>query len=109
MATHARGTPFIPLIIIIDDLAGYSDAPCNAGAYAWGIFTANREATETKALPEAVCPVEVLRDLFEMQLWPSAGRGDGSIDTVEQVQLRPTPFGELQSNLSNNRVRLLQL
>jgi hypothetical protein len=95
MRTHARGTPHIPLAVVIDDLAGYSVCPCNVAASAWGIFSANSQAEETAALPEAACPVQVLRDLFEGQLWPSAGRGDGTVGAVEQLQLRPTPYGEL--------------
>ena len=47
----------MPLIVVIDELAGYSVIPCNEGASAWGIFTANSQAAEEqrrkKASPSA--------------------------------------------------------
>ena len=94
IATHDRGTPFIPVLVRIDEAAGYSRIPCNYGASAWGIFTANSQAEETSGLNETSVPVSILVDLFEGQLWPSQGHGT-TLDTIEQAQLRPTPYGEL--------------
>ena len=96
MRTHDRGTPHVPLLVVLDKYAGYSRIPCNTAAVAWGTFRSNAAAAETRPLDEAVCPAEILVDLFEKQIWPSAGRNTGGgIDTYEEIQLRPTPFGEI--------------
>lgn len=94
MATHDRGTPFIPMLVVIDEAAGYSRIPCNLDAVSWGVFTANDQAAETAHLNETEVPASILVDLFEGQIWPSEGRGIGP-ETIEESQLRPTPFGEL--------------
>ena len=49
---------------------------------------------ETRHLDESVVPIDILHKLFESQIFPKAGRGQTQ-SSVEEVQLRPTPFGEL--------------
>ncbi len=102
MQRHTRGNPFIPLLVVIDTLAGYSQVrsppphtssqsscllflrqtlhlplrltyqplqvACNTAAVSWGIFTSNSQAAETKWLTDAECPVQLLVDLFELQV-----------------------------------------
>jgi hypothetical protein len=92
--SHDRGVPFIPVLVLIDEHAGYSSIPCNWSGAAWGIFTENSQATETRHLNGSLVPVDILHTLFEAQLFPKQGRG-GVPDTWEDGQLRPTPFGEL--------------
>jgi hypothetical protein len=100
MRAHDRGTPLVPLAVIIDAYAGYSRSACITASVgtnatvAWGVFTSNAQAAETRGLKESVCPVEILADLFERQLWPYRGDLNDPL-TRESVQLRPTPFGEL--------------
>lgn len=91
---HDRGVPFVPVLVVIDEYAGYSTIPCNWSAAAWGIFTGNEQAAETLHLNNTVTPINILHKLFESQLFPATGRG-AVTDTGEDGQLRPTPFGEL--------------
>merc|ERR1712216_80383 len=67
ISTHDRGTPYIPVLVVIDEAAGYSQIPCNWGASAWGIFESNSQAVETVALNETMVPASILVDLFERQ------------------------------------------
>ena len=94
ITSHDRGTPFIPVLVIIDEHAGYSNCPCNWSGVRWGIFSENSQAMETRHLNNTTVPVSILQTLFEGQLFPKAGRGVLP-DTAENGQLRPTPFGEL--------------
>ena len=94
ITTHPRGTPYIPVLVIIDQHAGYSNIPCNWSGVRWGIFSENSQATESRHLNDTAVPVNMLQVLFEGQLFPKAGRGELP-NTVEDGQLRPTPFGEL--------------
>ena len=89
--THNRGTPYIPILVVIDEFAGYSTMSCggNKNSYAWGVFDRNDQASETAHLDENEVPNTILYDLFETQIWPSKGRSG------EQLQLRPTPYGEI--------------
>ena len=74
--SHDRGTPHVPVLVVIDEASGYSRIPCNYGASAWGIFTGNAQAKETVHLNQSIVPVSSLVDLFEDQIWPSKGRGN---------------------------------
>ena len=94
ISSHDRGVPYIPLLVVIDEASGYSRIPCNYGASAWGIFTGNYQASETKGLNETDVPVSILVDLFEGQIWPDKGRG-ATLERIEESQLRPTPYGEI--------------
>lgn len=105
--SHDRGVPYIPVLVLIDEYAGYSTIPCNWSAAAWGIFTENAQAQETRDLNDTVTPVNILHKLFESQLFPSTGRGV-TADAAEDKQLRPTPFGQLVPNLTNECLDILQ-
>ena len=90
IGSHDRGVPYIPVLTVIDEHAGYSRIPCNWSGVSWGIFAQNAEANETAHL-DATVPADILVHLFEEQIYPSANRGP----EPEAAQLRPTPFGEL--------------
>jgi hypothetical protein len=78
--SHDRGTPWTPIAIVIDHLAGYNaytDKP-------WGIL----EPTEGD---------RQVRDLFDYQLFPGSDHihHAPNKDNPEATFLVPTPFGEI--------------
>jgi hypothetical protein len=80
MRTHERGTPFTPVAVVLDHLAGYNgymDKP-------WGIL-------------EPTPGDRQLRDLFDSQLFPSSDHIHQKPDpnNPEASYLRPTPYGEI--------------
>lgn len=79
MRNHDRGTPFTPVAIVLDELAGYNGFMGKP----WGIL----EATEGDG---------EIRDLLEHQLFPGSNHWHYPTDksNPEASFLRPTPFGE---------------
>jgi hypothetical protein len=80
MRSHDRGTPYTPLLVVLDHLAGYA-------AYherTWGV------------LPRTQGDQEIF-DLLERQLFFSAKRlsPPGSPKNPEAGYLHPTPYGEM--------------
>ncbi len=80
MRTHDRGTPYAPVAVVLDHLAGYNaymDKP-------WGILNPTPGDRET-------------RDLFDHQLFPGADHIHARPDPAnpESSYLRPTPYGEI--------------
>jgi len=78
--THERGTPFTPVAIVLDHLAGYNgytDKP-------WGIL-------------EPTAGDREVRDLFDHQLFPGSDHihAKPDPDNPESSYLRPTPYGEM--------------
>ncbi len=59
------------------------------------MFSHNAQAQETARVSDVVAPALLVADLLEIQIFPRADRGMTGLDTLEDVQLRPTPFGEL--------------
>jgi hypothetical protein len=80
MRTHDRGTPFTPIAIVLDELAGYNGFMGKP----WGIL----EPTEGDG---------EIRDLLEHQLFPGSNHWHFPTDKAnpEASFLRPTPFGEI--------------
>lgn len=80
MRAHDRGTPFTPIAIVLDELAGYNGFMGKP----WGIL----EPTEGDG---------EIRDLLEHQLFPGSNHFHFPTDKAnpEASFLRPTPFGEL--------------
>jgi hypothetical protein len=106
--SHDRGVPYTPVLVLIDEFAGYSNIPCKGDATSWGIFTKNSQANETRHLDDGEVPADILRSLFEQQIWPRTGRGLAGLSSQEETQLRPTPFGELVDvGLSDTPARVL--
>lgn len=79
MQDHDRGEPYTPLLVVLDELAGY----CGFEGLTWGV------------LPPTAGDLEI-RDLLEVQLFDSPRRVPVPGDPVnpEAVYLKPTPFGE---------------
>lgn len=80
MRAHDRGTPYTPVAVVLDHLAGYNgymDKP-------WGILEPTPGDRET-------------RDLFDFQLFPGSDHIHHRPDPTnpEAGYLRPTPYGEL--------------
>lgn len=80
MRAHDRGTPYTPVAVVLDHLAGYNgymDKP-------WGILEPTPGDRET-------------RDLFDFQLFPGSDHIHRRPDPAnpEAGFLRPTPYGEL--------------
>ncbi len=80
MRTHDRGTPYTPLVVVLDHLAGY--APYHN--LTWGL------------LPRTPGDQEIF-DLLELQIFHSATRlaPPGNPKNPEATYLHPTPYGEL--------------
>lgn len=87
MLRHDRGTPFTPLLIVIDEYSGYNGFQGKP----WGIM----ENTPGDLM---------LRDLLEQQLFPGADfwRTNVPLAALEGHYLRPTPHGEIADVILSN-------